>query len=74
MGGTDQLSQGEYDLCGVQGINCFAAALLLSQISLEDFLEKFTEARLSEFGELIGMDRIVSIAVPAYTIRPAHVT
>ncbi|KAI0800724.1 hypothetical protein C8Q74DRAFT_1364412 [Fomes fomentarius] len=55
---TDEEHDGEYDLCGVPGMNYFAASLLLSRISLEDFLEKSADARLSEFGELIGMDRI----------------
>ena len=54
------VAQGEYDLCGIDGMNLFAASLLLSQTSLEDFLEKSADERLLEFGELIGMQRIVS--------------
>ena len=45
-------------------MNLFASCLLLSQVSLEDFLEKMPEERLLEYGPLVGVDRIVSGVVP----------
>ncbi len=41
-------------------MNLFASCLLLSQESLEDFLEKMPQDRLLEYGTLVGVDRIVS--------------
>lgn len=57
---TSPSMQGEYDLCGVDGMNLFASCLLLSQASLEDFLEKSPEDRVLEYGTVVGVDRIVS--------------
>ncbi|KAI0652408.1 hypothetical protein C8Q79DRAFT_937519 [Trametes meyenii] len=54
---------GEYDLSGVDGMNNFAASLLLSQISLEDFLEKSADDRLLDYGDLVGMERITQFNV-----------
>lgn len=51
--------QGELDLSQIHGMNVFASALILSQISLEDLLEWLPEQRLQEFGQLVGMNRIV---------------
>ncbi|KAI1793183.1 hypothetical protein LXA43DRAFT_886164 [Ganoderma leucocontextum] len=56
---THEERDGEYDLCGVDGMNLFASCLLLSQVSLEDFLETTPEERLLEYGTLVGVDRIV---------------
>ena len=55
------LLQGEYDLCGVPGMNLFAASLLLSETTLEEFLEKTPRERLVEHGALVGADRIASV-------------
>ncbi|KAI0778730.1 hypothetical protein BD413DRAFT_465182 [Trametes elegans] len=54
---------GEYDLCGVDGMNIYAASSLLSQTTLEDFLEKSADERMLEYGELVGMDRIARFNV-----------
>ena len=47
-------------------MNLFASCLLLSQVTLEDFLEKAPEERLLEYGSLVGVDRIVSGFVRSY--------
>lgn len=41
-------------------MNLFAASLLLSQTSLEDFLEMNADERLLEYGDLVGMERMVT--------------
>ncbi|KAM5536064.1 hypothetical protein V8D89_010322 [Ganoderma adspersum] len=55
---TYEERDGECDLCGVDSMNPFASCLLLSQVSLENFLEKTPEERLLEYRTLIGSDRI----------------
>ncbi|KAI0334386.1 hypothetical protein GY45DRAFT_1367576 [Cubamyces sp. BRFM 1775] len=60
---THDERDGEYDLCGVDGMNLFAASLLLSQTSLEDFLEKSADERLLDFEELIGMQRLTQFNI-----------
>ncbi|KAI9068681.1 hypothetical protein FKP32DRAFT_1641905 [Trametes sanguinea] len=49
---------GEYDLAGVSGMNLFAASLLLSHTTLEDFLEMDADRRLMDYGQLVGVERI----------------
>ncbi len=56
--------QGEYDLAGVPGMNLFAASLLLSQTTLEAFLEKTASERLVEYGALVGAGKIVGVRHP----------
>ncbi|KAI0361024.1 hypothetical protein OH77DRAFT_1585206 [Trametes cingulata] len=60
---THEEYDGEYDLCGVDGMNLFAASLLLSQTSLEEFLEKSADERLLEYGELVGIERMTRFNV-----------
>ncbi|KAI0363531.1 hypothetical protein BV20DRAFT_1007236 [Pilatotrama ljubarskyi] len=60
---TPDAYDGEYDLCGVDGMNLFAASLLLSQTSLEDFLERSADERLLEYGELVGAARMARFNV-----------
>ncbi|KAH9897857.1 hypothetical protein C8Q73DRAFT_641038 [Cubamyces lactineus] len=60
---THDERDGEYDLCGVDGMNLFASSLLLSQTTLEDFLEKSADERVLEFGELIGIQRITQFNI-----------
>ncbi|KAI0673682.1 hypothetical protein C8Q78DRAFT_1018447 [Trametes maxima] len=60
---THEECDGEYDLSGVNGMNNFAASLLLSRTSLEDFLEKGADDRLLDYGNLIGMERIARFNV-----------
>ena len=55
------LFQGEYDLGNVAGMNPFVASILLSQVTLEDFLDKSPEARMQEYADLIGHTRMVRI-------------
>lgn len=43
-------------------MNVFAAAVILSRNTLDEFLDKPAEQRSEEFGELIGYERIVSIS------------
>ena len=47
-------------------MNLFASSLLLSQVSLEDFLETTPENRVRAYGGLVSVERIVSaILLPA---------
>ena len=39
-------------------MNVFSAAIILSKISLADFLDMIPEDRLSEFGPVVGERRI----------------
>ncbi|TFK80491.1 hypothetical protein K466DRAFT_636921 [Polyporus arcularius HHB13444] len=55
---THEERDGEYDLAGVPGMNLFAASLLLSQTTLEAFLEKTASERLVEYGALVGAGKI----------------
>ncbi|GBE77464.1 hypothetical protein SCP_0103390 [Sparassis crispa] len=49
---------GELDLAGVDGMNMFAASIVLCQISLEDFLDQTPEERLDYYAALVGTERI----------------
>ncbi|KAI0639961.1 hypothetical protein C8Q77DRAFT_1045891 [Trametes polyzona] len=60
---TEDERDGEYDLCGVDGMNLFAASLLLSQTTLEDFLEMSPDERLLEYAELVGIERMTRFNV-----------
>ncbi|RPD65120.1 hypothetical protein L227DRAFT_607705 [Lentinus tigrinus ALCF2SS1-6] len=55
---THEERDGEYDLCGIPGMNLFAASLLLSQTTIEEFLEKTASERLVEYGPLVGTARV----------------
>lgn len=56
--------QDERDLAAIDGMNVFAAAVILCSISLDDFLDKTPEERVEEFGDLIGRSRVVSRVYP----------
>jgi hypothetical protein len=43
-------------------MNHFSAALILSQIDLEDFLKMEPQDRLSQFGGFVGADTIVCLS------------
>ncbi|OJT04460.1 hypothetical protein TRAPUB_4730 [Trametes pubescens] len=60
---TQDERDGEYDLGGVSGMNIFVASLLLSQTTLEDFLEKSADDRLVEYAELAGTERMTRFNV-----------
>lgn len=62
------LSQDEQDLADVDGMNVFAALIILCQKSLHDFLDLTPETRMIEFGHLVGGERLVS-AVPIIAER-----
>ncbi|KAI9570183.1 hypothetical protein HD554DRAFT_388738 [Boletus coccyginus] len=50
--------EGESDLAGVHGMNAFAAFVMLYDRSLETILDLSPEARLEEFGQLLGQERV----------------
>ncbi|KZT08645.1 uncharacterized protein LAESUDRAFT_613417, partial [Laetiporus sulphureus 93-53] len=49
---------GEPDLAQVDGMNSFAASIILSQVSLDEFLGMTVQERLDAFGALVGFERI----------------
>ena len=55
--------QDERDLAAVDGMNVFAAAIILSKNSLDEFLDKLPEQRSEDFGNLIGRARIVCLSL-----------
>ncbi|KAJ6500557.1 hypothetical protein C8R45DRAFT_863187 [Mycena sanguinolenta] len=55
----DDVPEGEQDLAAVDGMNRFAAYLILCQIDLGDFLELSAEARMEKFSAFIGMERMM---------------
>ena len=40
-------------------MNPFVASIILSQVPLEDFLDKLPEVRVQEYGGLVGWKRVV---------------
>ncbi|EKM61502.1 uncharacterized protein PHACADRAFT_190671 [Phanerochaete carnosa HHB-10118-sp] len=50
----------ERDLAAIDGMNVFAAAIILNSVTLDDFLEKMPDERLQLFGELVGRHRITT--------------
>ena len=50
----------ERDLALIDGMNTFAAAIILSFNNLDEFLDKLPQQRMSEFGGLVGVERMVS--------------
>ncbi|KAI0348170.1 hypothetical protein BDW22DRAFT_1416471 [Trametopsis cervina] len=54
----DEEDPDERDLAALEGMNVFAAAVILSRNSLDAFLDKPAEQRSEEFANLIGHDRI----------------
>jgi len=59
-------TQGEKDLASIDGMNVFAASVILCQKPLQDFMDMAAELRALEFGTLIGQERIVSIVDPKH--------
>ncbi|KAH9942948.1 hypothetical protein B0H21DRAFT_710023 [Amylocystis lapponica] len=49
---------GESDLAAFDGMNTFAASIILSQTSLDEFLTKTPEERLHGYAGLVGLDRM----------------
>ncbi|CCM03793.1 uncharacterized protein FIBRA_05941 [Fibroporia radiculosa] len=56
--GIDE-QEGECDLAAVDGMNHFTASVVLSQMSLDDFLDETPEERTQNFAVLIGPNRIM---------------
>ena len=54
----------ERDLAAIDGMNAFAAAVILSYNSLDEFLEKTPQERTAVFGSLIGVERVVCHLLP----------
>ncbi|KAH8094622.1 hypothetical protein BXZ70DRAFT_896480 [Cristinia sonorae] len=52
---------GERDLAFVNGMNTFIASIILSQTTLEDFLQQSPDERLQNFGYLVGRERLVMV-------------
>ena len=48
----------------MDGMNAFAASVILCQETLQDFLDLAAEARALKFGYLVGQERVVSIFDP----------
>ncbi|KAF8433539.1 hypothetical protein L210DRAFT_962649 [Boletus edulis BED1] len=53
--------EGESDLARVHGMNAFAAFIMLYDKSLETILELSPEARLADFGHLLGEERMTAL-------------
>ncbi|KAJ7221744.1 hypothetical protein GGX14DRAFT_671147 [Mycena pura] len=51
--------KGETELAAVDGMNRFAAFVILCQIDLGDFLEFSAEERMAKFGDCIGLERMM---------------
>ncbi|KAJ7184316.1 hypothetical protein C8R46DRAFT_1063686 [Mycena filopes] len=54
----DDVPEGEQDLAAADGMNRFAAFLILCQIDLGEFLELSAEARVEQFGGFVGFERM----------------
>lgn len=52
--------QAQLDLAGADGMNHYAAAAIMSQVSMDDFLNMSAQERLHCFASVVGEDRIVS--------------
>ncbi|PCH39205.1 hypothetical protein WOLCODRAFT_167851 [Wolfiporia cocos MD-104 SS10] len=50
--------EGEHDLSNVDGMNVFIASIILSQTSLDDFLDLLDTERVRDFAHLIGSERM----------------
>lgn len=55
----DDIPEGEQDLAAADGMNRFAAFVILCQIDLGELLELTPEDRADKFGPLVGLERMV---------------
>ncbi|KAG6813927.1 hypothetical protein H0H92_005776 [Tricholoma furcatifolium] len=55
---VDVPQQDERDLGSLAGMNCFSASIVLSQMTLQQFLDMTPEQRLAMFDEIIGVEAI----------------
>lgn len=58
----EEETEGEADLTNVEGMNAFAAYVMLYGRTLEDVLDMSPESRMEEFGGLVGKERVASLA------------
>jgi len=56
----DLAFQEEESMAAADGMNRFAAYVILCQITVDDFLEMVPEERITKFGPFIGNDRMVT--------------
>ncbi|KAH0837950.1 hypothetical protein J3R83DRAFT_6185 [Lanmaoa asiatica] len=63
--------EGESDLSRVHGMNAFAAFVMLYDRSLEAILDLSPEARLADFGQLLGQERMVRRPLSLFPIDPS---
>lgn len=64
-------SQGESDLARMHGMNTFAAFVMLYDRPLETILDLSPEARLADFGQLLGQERMVRRPLFLVSIDPS---
>ncbi|KAI6138477.1 hypothetical protein BKA82DRAFT_4366399 [Pisolithus tinctorius] len=55
--------EGEADLAGVDGMNAFAAFIMLYGRTLEDVLDMSPESRAEEFAALVGQKRVLRVSI-----------
>ncbi|KIL01043.1 hypothetical protein PAXRUDRAFT_7805 [Paxillus rubicundulus Ve08.2h10] len=55
--------EGESDLSMVQGMNTFAAFVMLYDRPLQSILDLSSEVRLEEFGQLLGPERLIGLNI-----------
>ncbi|KAF9225360.1 hypothetical protein BS17DRAFT_778498 [Gyrodon lividus] len=53
--------EGESDLSRVQGMNAFAAFIMLYDRPLQSILDASSEVRLEDFGQLLGQERLAGL-------------
>ncbi|KAJ7273098.1 hypothetical protein C8J57DRAFT_1316705, partial [Mycena rebaudengoi] len=55
----DDVPEGEQELTQADGMNLFAAFVILCQMDLEDFLDLEPQARIEKFADFVGLERIM---------------
>ncbi|KAJ7273096.1 hypothetical protein C8J57DRAFT_1715378 [Mycena rebaudengoi] len=55
----DDVPEGEQELAQADGMNLFAAFVILCQMDLEDFLDLEPQARIEKFADFVGLERIM---------------
>ncbi|KAJ7702249.1 hypothetical protein B0H17DRAFT_1043394 [Mycena rosella] len=55
----DDIPEGEQDLAAADGMNRFAAFVILCQIDLGEFLKLAPEGRVERFGAFVGLERMI---------------
>jgi hypothetical protein len=47
----------------VEGLNTFFACVILSQVTLEEFIDMSPDSKVDSFGGILGVERMVSVSV-----------